>query len=124
MKANIKNAHDNLVHAGEFTKIENTAIVYVLRGWFATLSGIPGALEASDDVWATTTVFEHFTSLLKSDAATRTKESLAVSSELQQRAKDSQDRLDSILGAHTNEDERINTLTDQIVADVLKKLGF
>jgi hypothetical protein len=124
MNGNIKNAHDNLVHAGEFTKIENTAIVYVLRGWFAALSGIPGALEASDDVWATTTLFEHFTSELNSDAATRTKESLAVSSELQQRAKDSQDRLNSILGADTNEDERINTLTDQLVADVLKKLGF
>ena len=25
---------DDLKHAGEFTKIENTAIVYVLRGWF------------------------------------------------------------------------------------------
>src|SRR5438132_13450763 len=32
-----KNARDNLIHAGEFTKIENTAIAYVLRGWFGAL---------------------------------------------------------------------------------------
>src|SRR6266481_8543373 len=63
-----KNAHDNLVHAGEFTKIENTAIVYVLRGWFAGLSGVPGALEAGDDAWANTTLFEHFVSKLNADA--------------------------------------------------------
>ena len=61
-ESNKKNAHDNLVHAGEFTKIENTAIVYVLRGWFAGLSGVPGALEAGDDAWANTTLFEHFVS--------------------------------------------------------------
>jgi hypothetical protein len=47
-ESNKKNAHDNLMHAGEFTKIENTAIVYVLRGWFAGLAGVPGALEAGD----------------------------------------------------------------------------
>src|SRR5262249_53280613 len=40
---------DDLKHAGEFTKIENTAIVYVLRGWFGSVSAIPGALEAGDD---------------------------------------------------------------------------
>ena len=34
---------DNLKHSAEFTKIENTAIVYVLRGWFGSLSAIPGA---------------------------------------------------------------------------------
>ena len=59
-ESNKKNAHDNLVHAGEFTKIENTAIADVLRGWFAGLSGVPGALEAGDDAWANTTLFEHF----------------------------------------------------------------
>ena len=40
-ESNKKNAHDNLVHAGEFTKIENTAIVYVLRGWFAGFLAYP-----------------------------------------------------------------------------------
>ncbi len=73
-ESNKKNAHGNLVHAGEFTKIENTAIVYVLRGWFAGLSGVPGALEAGDDAWANTTLFEHFVSKLNADATTRTKE--------------------------------------------------
>ena len=119
-----KNAHDNLVHAGEFTKIENTAIVYVLRGWFAALSGIPGALEASDDVWATTTLFEHFTSELNGDPTTRTKQSNEVQAELALRAKASQDRLNKILGADTDEDERINDLTDRIVDEVLTKFGL
>ncbi len=35
-----------LQHAGEFTDIENSAIVYVLRGWFGGLAGIPGAIQA------------------------------------------------------------------------------
>jgi hypothetical protein len=35
-----------LQHAGEFTDIENSAIVYVLRGWFAGLGGVPGAIQA------------------------------------------------------------------------------
>ena len=62
-----KAALDDLKHAGEFTKIENTAIVYVLRGWFGSLSAIPGALEAGDDAWAFTTLQEHFDSKLNPD---------------------------------------------------------
>src|SRR5438876_807547 len=80
-----KNARDNLTHAGEFTKIENTAIVYVLRGWFGALIRPENATEivqASDDVWAKTTLYEHFDSEVNSDPATRTKESLAVLDEL------------------------------------------
>ncbi len=42
MSQGTKAALDDLKHAGEFTKIENTAIVYVLRGWFGSLSAIPG----------------------------------------------------------------------------------
>src|SRR5439155_26173525 len=45
----------DLRHANEFTDIENTAVVYVLRGWFASLAAIPGAIEAGDDAWAFTT---------------------------------------------------------------------
>src|SRR5947199_664732 len=66
--SNKKNARDNLTHAGEFTKIENTAIVYVLRGWFGALIRPENATEiiqASDDVWAKQTLFEHFDSELK-----------------------------------------------------------
>src|SRR5216117_3716214 len=65
-----KNARDNLIHAGEFTKIENTAIVYVLRGWFGALIRPENSTEivqASDDVWAKQTLFEHFDSELNSD---------------------------------------------------------
>src|SRR5438094_2066476 len=95
-----KNARDNLTHAGEFTKIENTAIVYVLRGWFGALIRPENATEivqASDDVWAKTTLFEHFDSELDSDTATRTKESLAVLAELQGRSKAAQDKLNELL---------------------------
>jgi hypothetical protein len=96
--AEIKNAVDNLTHASEFTQIENTAIVYVLRGWFAALSGIPGALEASDEVWAFTTLFEHFTSLLNGDVNTRTDTSKKVQGILSEKAKESQNKLNKILG--------------------------
>jgi hypothetical protein len=119
-----KNAHDNLVHAGEFTKIENTAIVYVLRGWFGSLIRPENATEivqASDDVWALTTLQEHFDSELNSDATTRTRESRAVLEELRQRAKAAQDRL-SELTSDTDEDERINELTDKTVREILDKL--
>jgi hypothetical protein len=123
-ESNKKNAHDNLVHAGEFTKIENTAIVYVLRGWFAGLAGVPGALEGGDDAWANTTLFEHFVGKLNSDPKTRTKESRAVYAELNKRAEASQERLNTILGADNEEDERINELTDKAVQEVLHKLGL
>jgi hypothetical protein len=44
--------------------------------------------------------------------------------ELALRAKASQDRLNKILGADTDEDERINDLTDRIVDEVLTKFGL
>ncbi len=105
-----KNARDNLIHAGEFTKIENTAIVYVLRGWFGALIRPENATEivqASDDVWAAQTVFEHFDS-----------------AELKARAEAAQEHLNQLLGGDTDEDERINQLTDKEVEEVLKKLGL
>ena len=121
-----KNARDNLIHAGEFTKIENTAIVYVLRGWFGSLMRPEDATEivaASDDVWAKTTLFEHFDSEVNSDASTRSPESLSVLAELQKRAKAAQDKLSGLL-SDTDEDERINALVDQEVTNVLLKLGL
>ena len=121
-----KNARDNLTHAGEFTKIENTAIVYVLRGWFGALIRPENATEivqGSDDVWANQTLFEHFTSEINSDPNTRTRESRAVLGELKTRAEAAQERLNKLIG-DTDEDERINELTDKAVEEVLKKLGF
>ena len=91
-----KNARDNLIHAGEFTKIENTAIVYVLRGWFGALIRPENATEivqASDDVWAAQTLFEHFDSELNSDSTTRTRESRRVLAELKARAEAAQEQL-------------------------------
>src|SRR5438034_8492886 len=124
--SNTKNARDNLTHAGEFTKIENTAIVYVLRGWFGALIRPENATEivqASDDVWAKQTLFEHFDSELNSDPTTRTRESRAVLSELRARAEAAQEHLNQLL-SDTDEDERINDLTDKEVEDVIKKLGL
>ncbi|SRR6266516_351816 len=124
--SNKQNARDNLTHAGEFTKIENTAIVYVLRGWFGALIRPENATEivqASDDVWAKQTLFEHFDSELNSDPTTRTRESRAVLSELRARAEAAQEHLNQLL-SDTDEDERINDLTDKEVEDVIKKLGL
>src|SRR5437899_11835215 len=121
-----KNARDNLRHAAEFTRIENTAIVYVLRGWFGALIRPENATEivqASDDVWAKQTLFEHFDSELNSDPTTRTRQSRAVLSELRESAEAAQEHLNQLL-SDTEEDERINDLTDKEVEDVIKKLGL
>ncbi len=113
----------DLRHAGEFTDVENVAIVYVLRGWFANLAGIPGSLEAGDDAWAFTTLAEHFISLLNSDPAMRTPTRLKIKERLLEKAKSSQDALDAILGAQTAEDERMNTETDDFVNQVVRELN-
>src|SRR5437763_16865905 len=105
-----KYARDNLIHAGEFTKVENTAIVYVLRGWFGALIRPENATEivqASDDVWAAQTVFEHFDSELNSDPTTRTQESRAVLSEPRARAEAAHEHLNKLL-SDTDEDDSIN----------------
>ena len=118
----LKNAIDNLKHANEFTQIENTAIVYVLRGWFGSLAGIPGALGAGDDAWAFTTLFEHFTSKLNPDPNTRTRTSKKVLKILADKAKEVQDKLDEILGAENEEDERINKVTDDFTRQVIERI--
>jgi len=105
----------DLRHANEFTDVENSAIVYVLRGWFGNLAGIPGSLEAGDDAWAFTTLAEHFVSLLNSDPAKRTSDRLRIKDKLLAKAKASQDALDTILGAQNVEDERMNRETDDFV---------
>src|SRR5438128_12050181 len=91
-----KNARDNLTHAGEFTKIENTAIVYVLRGWFGALIRPENATEivqASDDVWAKQNLFEHFDGELNSDPTTKTRQSRADRYELRARTDAAQEQL-------------------------------
>lgn len=118
-----KAALDDLRHAGEFTDVENTAIVYVLRGWFAGLAGIPGAIQAGDDAWAFTTLAEHFTSELNSDPAKRDAEHLAIQKELLAKAQASQDALDTLLGAKNNEDERMIAETDAYVASLVEKFS-
>jgi len=120
MSQGTKAALDDLKHAGEFTKIENTAIVYVLRGWFGSLSAIPGALEAGDDAWAFTTLQEHFDSKLNPDPTKRTREQVVILGELQKKAKKTQDRVDEILGAESDEDKRINKLVDAFVEQLVK----
>ena len=111
-----------LQHAGEFTDIENSAVVYVLRGWFAGLAGIPGAIQAGDDAWAFTTLFEHFTSLMPYPPDLRTPTQLKILAALKIKAQASQDAVDAVLGAKNNEDERMITETDAFVADLIKTL--
>jgi hypothetical protein len=120
MSQGTKAVLDDLKHAGEFTKIENTAIVYVLRGWFGSLSAIPSALEAGDDAWAFTTLQEHFVSKLNPDPTKRTPEQVNILGELQKKAQEAQDRVDEILGAKSDEDERINKLVDAFVEQLVK----
>jgi hypothetical protein len=122
-----KNAHDNLVHAGEFTKIENTALNEVLRGWIPEANRTDDeVLKAANDVWALTVLLEHFDSEVNSDPSTRTRESRAILAELEARATASQDRLKKLIGEDDEEhdDERMNALTDKTVAEVLHKLGL
>ncbi len=107
-----------LRHGNEFTDIENTAIVYVLRGWFASLAGIPGALQTGDDAWAFTTLAEHFTSLLSNDPSQRTPTQLKIQDLLLARAKQAQDAVDALLGAANTEDERMNAETDAFAKQV------
>jgi hypothetical protein len=111
-----------LQHAGEFTDIENSAIVYVLRGWFAGLAGIPGAIQAGDDAWAFTTLFEHFTSLMPYPPDSRTPTQVKILAALKSKAQASQDALDALLGAKNNEDERMITETDAFVTALVKTL--
>lgn len=100
--------HDRLLHVLEFTETENTAIVYVLRGWFGNLAGIPGSLEAGDNAWSDTVLLEHYQSTLDQNLANRTPDQLAILAQLVTKAQASQDALDSILGAGTGEDTRLN----------------
>ena len=107
-----------LRHANEFTDIETSAIVYVLRGWFASLAGIPGSLQAGDDAWAFTTLAEHFTSLLNNDPSQRTATQLRIKDLLSARAQTAQDAVDALLGAPNDEDERMNAETDAFAKQV------
>jgi hypothetical protein len=122
-----KNARDNLTHAGEFTKIENTAGVKFLAGWINEASRqADEVVQASDDVWALTVLYEHFDSEASSDVKDRTRETRAVLAELKARAERAQARLDQLLGVDddSKDDSRINELTDKTVQEVLEKLGL
>ena len=81
---------------------------------------IPGALEAGDDAWAFTTLQEHFDSKLNPDPTKRTREQVNILKKLQKKAKETQDRVDEILGAKSDEDERINKLVDAFVEQLVK----
>src|SRR5947199_10672038 len=104
----------DLRHANEFTDIENTAVVYVLRGWFASLAAIPGAIETGDDAWAFTTLAEHFLSLLDKDQAQKTPTHLKIRDLLLTRAQEAQHTVEDILDTEKNEDKPMNKETDAI----------
>src|SRR5438093_12853685 len=104
-----------LRHANEFTDIENTAVVYVLRGWFASLAAIPGAIEAGDDSWAFTTLAEHFVSLLDKDRAKRTPAHIKIRDLLLARAQEAQDAVDAMLCVENEREKRMKKATATIV---------
>jgi hypothetical protein len=97
---------------GVLQEIRRDVTRKVLRGWFGSLSAIPGALEAGDDAWAFTTFQEHFDSKLNPDPTKRTREQVNILGEMQKKSKETQDRVEEILGAQSDEDERINKLVD------------
>jgi len=115
-------AVQQLIHKARFTKKENTAVVYVLRGWFASLAGIPGSLQAGDDAWSFTTLDEHFDSGDPDDPAKETATQKKVLDILGKRAQAAQDALDKLLGAGNNEDERINAAVDVFVQQVIHEI--
>ena len=117
-----KDIVDRLNHVLEFTETENTSIVYVLRGWFAGIAGIPGALQAGDDAWSNTVMLEHFQSTLDQDVEKRTPLQRKALLALQDNAKKSQAALDIVLGAGTVEDERLNSALRAFVGNLIKKL--
>jgi len=120
-----QNARDNLRHAGEFTRIENTAGIGFLRGWIPEkFRQEDDIIKAADDLWALTVLYEHFDSELNSDPSTRTRESRAVLAELSARAQAAQDRLKELTQGDddTDDDKRMNDLTDRTVEDVIRKL--
>ncbi len=122
-----KNARDNLLHALEFTRTENTAGIGFLRGWIKEeFRQDDEIIKAADDVWALTVLKEHFLSELNSDPTTRTRESRAILAELETRAKAAQDRLEELTPGDddTDDDIRMNELTDKTVQEVLTKLGL
>src|SRR5216117_3162440 len=120
-----QNARDNLRHAGEFTRIENTAGIGFLRGWIPEkFRQEDDIIKAADDLWALTVLYEHFDSELNSDPSTRTRESRAVLAELAARAQAAQDRLKELTQGDddTDDDKRMNELTDRTVEEVIIKL--
>jgi hypothetical protein len=122
-----KNARDNLLHAGEFTKIENIAGIGFLRSWIPEqFRQEDDVIKAGDDVWALTVLFEHFDSEINSDPKTRTRESRAILSELQTIADAAVDRLKALTpdDDDADDDQRMNDLVDKTVKEVLEKLGL
>ena len=122
MAQDIKDITDRLNHVLEFTQTENTSIVYVLRGWFGALAAIPGAIEAGDDAWSATVLQEHFESTLSQVLSERTPLQLKALALLKMNAKASQDKVDEILGAKNEEDERLNDDLATYIASVIGKL--
>jgi hypothetical protein len=124
-----KNARDNLIHSGEFTKHENDAGVGFVLGWIAQASRQPEeTLKAANTFWTLRILHEHYTSTLNPDVpgGGRTDESRAVQAELKERAAAAKARLKELSANDDDFDdvERMNQLTDTTVQEVLDKLGL
>jgi hypothetical protein len=67
-------------------------------------------------------VQEHFDSKLNPDPAKRTPEQVIILKELEKKAKETQDRVDEVLGAENEEDARMNKLIDAFVEQLCETL--
>ena len=61
-----------------------------------------------------------FDSKLNPDPTKRTPEQVRILGKLRKKAKETQDRVDEILGGENDEDERINKLVDAFVEQLVK----
>jgi hypothetical protein len=121
------NARLNLLHATEFTKIENRAAVGLLRGWVNDSGRQDDEIRnASNDLWSAVTLLEHFASKLNEDPKTRTEENHAIKRELQLRAQAAEERLVALLPGdeEASDAARMNADADKAAQEILEKLGL
>lgn len=135
MASDAEKVRNNILHMVEFTKDENKAGLYFLRGWFvgAALSASEvddekekgkQIVKAANDVWALRVSREHFKSELDSDPHTRLELSKQADALFEANALAAEEKLNALIGHDTDEDERMNKLVEDKAAEILQKLGL
>jgi len=123
-----KNAKDNLLHAVEFTKEENSSGVNFIDGWVNEEAQPSDEIRAAaNTVWALNVFKEHYLSELSYDSSQqtlgRTRESRAVVAELGRRVDEATAKLRELKGELEDEEvARINALVEQTGKEIIEKL--